>query len=116
MTILHRMAMAASNSFLSTPLLRPSVSQFPKRLVSIPTFCHYANMKKKKMHTAASSAIATESSESAALSQDDNVKTKKTTTQNEKTDKLILPTNESSEILLRVRHTVMYSAITGPWL
>ncbi|XP_062152801.1 threonine--tRNA ligase, chloroplastic/mitochondrial 2 isoform X2 [Alnus glutinosa] len=119
MTILHRMAMAASNSFLSTPLLRPSVSQFPRRLVSIRTSCDPANMKKKKMHTAASSAIATESSESATLSQDDNVKTKRTTTQNEKTDKLILPTNESSEKLLRVRHTKLYpdaKVTIGPWI
>lgn len=69
-------------------------------------------MKKKKKHTMASLAIATESSESATLSQNDNVKTE---TQNEKTDKIVLPTNESSEKLLRVRHTVMYNnAITGP--
>lgn len=113
MSILHRMAMAASNSLLSTQLLRPSISHFPKRLVSVPTCCLYANMKKKKKHTMASLAIATESSESATLSQNDNVKTE---TQNEKTDKIVLPTNESSEKLLRVRHTVMYNnAITGPW-
>lgn len=128
MFILHRVAMAASSTFLSAPVLRPSISHLPKRVVSIPT-CLYSN-RKKKQHTAASSAIATDSSEPVALSENGNVKTEKTTTtQNEKTEKIVLPTNDSSEKLLRIRHTcahVMAMAVQklypdakvtiGPWI
>ncbi|KAB1208665.1 Threonine--tRNA ligase [Morella rubra] len=118
--------MAASNSFLSTPLLKPSVSHFAKPLVSIPIFCLYKNMKKKNMHAKAS-AVAADSSETAIL-QNDSIETK-TTNLNEKTEKLVLPTNDSSGKLLRIRHTcahVMAMAVQklypdakvtiGPWI
>ncbi|XP_065630912.1 threonine--tRNA ligase, chloroplastic/mitochondrial 2 isoform X1 [Quercus suber] len=128
--ILHsvRMAVSSSNSFLSTSLLKPSFSHFPlKRLVSIPTCLYNSNNNKKKLSTATPAcAIATDSSQShtqtATLSLNDG-------TQIEKTEKLVLPTNQSSQNLLRIRHTcahVMAMAVQklypdakvtiGPWI
>lgn len=105
MSIVHRMA-ASSNFFLSTPLLKPTFSHFPKRLVSIPT-CLYNNKNRAPLSTATTScAVATDSSQIATLSQNDDVENN---TQIEKTQKLVLPTNESSQKLLRIRHTVMYN-------
>lgn len=61
------------------------------------------------MHAKAS-AIAADSSETAIL-QNDSIETK-TTNLNEKTEKLVLPTNDSSGKLLRIRHTVTYNTVT----
>ena len=106
--ILHsvRMAVSSSNSLLSTSLLKPSFSHFPlKRLVSIPTCLYNSNNNNKKLSTATPAcAIATDSSQShtqtATFSLNDE-------TQIEKTEKLLLPTNQSSQNLLRIRHTVI---------
>ncbi|GMY09710.1 threonine--tRNA ligase, chloroplastic/mitochondrial 2-like [Fagus crenata] len=125
MSIVHRMA-ASSNFFLSTSLLKPTFSHFPKRLVSIPT-CLYNNKNRAPLSTATTScAVATDSSQIATLSQNDDVENN---TQIEKTQKLVLPTNESSQKLLRIRHTcahVMAMAVQklypdakvtiGPWI
>ncbi|CAL2249214.1 unnamed protein product [Prunus armeniaca] len=131
MLILQRMA--TSSSFLSTPLLKSS-SSFPthflsplKHCVSAPSteFRALALYRNRNGVSTSSAAVATEAQVS---TQDDKLKE----TQKEKSDKLekvVLPTNESSESLLRIRHTcahVMAMAVQklfpdakvtiGPWI
>ncbi|XP_034207126.1 threonine--tRNA ligase, chloroplastic/mitochondrial 2 isoform X2 [Prunus dulcis] len=131
MLILQRMA--TSSSFLSTPLLKAS-SSFPthflsplKHCVSAPSteFRALALYRNRNGVSTSSAAVATETQVS---TQDDKLKE----TQKEKSDKLekvVLPTNESSESLLRIRHTcahVMAMAVQklfpdakvtiGPWI
>lgn len=101
-----RMAVSSSNSFLSTSLLKPSFSHFPlKRLVSIPTCLYNSSNNKKKLSTATPAcAIATDSSQSHAQTATFSLNDE---TQIEKTERLVLPTNQSSQNLLRIRHTVI---------
>ncbi|ONI18225.1 hypothetical protein PRUPE_3G203100 [Prunus persica] len=131
MLILQRMA--TSSSFISTPLLKAS-SSFPthflsplKHCVSAPSteFRALALYRNRNGVSTSSAAVATETQVS---TQDDKLKE----TQKEKSDKLekvVLPTNESSESLLRIRHTcahVMAMAVQklfpdakvtiGPWI
>ncbi|BFG25984.1 hypothetical protein CerSpe_122580 [Prunus speciosa] len=131
MLILQRMA--TSSSFLSTPLLKAS-SSFPthflsplKHCVSAPSteFRALALYRNRNGVSTSSAAVATETQVSTP---DDKLKE----TRKEKSDKLekvVLPTNESSESLLRIRHTcahVMAMAVQklfpdakvtiGPWI
>ncbi|XP_050383648.1 threonine--tRNA ligase, chloroplastic/mitochondrial 2 [Argentina anserina] len=125
MLILHRMA--TSSSLLSSPLLKTSslLSSPLKRCVSQPTFRAFALSRGSGLSTSAAVAAATEPHVS---TQHDKLKE----AQKEKADKLdkvVLPSNESSEKLLRVRHTcahVMAMAVQklypdakvtiGPWI
>ncbi|KAL6135148.1 hypothetical protein ACLB2K_067376 [Fragaria x ananassa] len=126
MLILQRMA-TTSSSLLSSPLLKPSSFLSPlKRCVSQPTsdFRAFA-FSRNGLSTSAAAVAATEPHVS---TQHDKLKE----AQKEKTDKLdrvVLPSNESSEKLLRIRHTcahVMAMAVQklypdakvtiGPWI
>ncbi|KAM5580452.1 hypothetical protein ABKV19_009945 [Rosa sericea] len=128
MLILQRMAI--SSSLLSSPLLK--TSSFPthflsplKRCVSQPT-TEFRALALYRNGVSTSAAVAT--TESQVSTQHDKLKE----AQKEKTDKLdkvVLPSNESSEKLLRIRHTcahVMAMAVQklfpdakvtiGPWI
>ncbi|KAL6140236.1 hypothetical protein ACLB2K_058536 [Fragaria x ananassa] len=124
MLILQRMA-TTSSSLLSSPLLKPSSFLSPlKRCVSQPTsdFRAFA-FSRNGLSTSAVAAT-----EPHVSTQHDKLKE----AQKEKTDKLdrvVLPSNESSEELLRIRHTcahVMAMAVQklypdakvtiGPWI
>ncbi|KAJ0052556.1 hypothetical protein Pint_01890 [Pistacia integerrima] len=123
MFIVHKMAMASfisSSLFLSKPTSPSSLFlHLPlKRFVSLPT-----QLRQRYGLVSATSASAVDTP---ALTQNDNVEL----TQNQvESEKVVLPTNESSQLLLRIRHTcahVMAMAVQklypeakvtiGPWI
>ncbi|XP_062009306.1 threonine--tRNA ligase, chloroplastic/mitochondrial 2 [Rosa rugosa] len=126
MLILQRMA--TSSSLLSSPLLK--ISSFPtrflsplKRCVSQPTTTEFRALALYR-NGVSTSAAAVATTESQVSTQHDKLKEK-----TDKLDKLVLPSNESSEKLLRIRHTcahVMAMAVQklfpdakvtiGPWI
>lgn len=112
MLILQRMA--TSSSFLSTPLLKAS-SSFPTHFLSPLKHCvlapstEFRALALSRNRNGVSTSSAAVATETQVSTQDDKLKE----TQMEKSDKLekvVLPTNESSESLLRIRHTVLYFA------
>ncbi|KAH7533449.1 hypothetical protein FEM48_Zijuj04G0131700 [Ziziphus jujuba var. spinosa] len=136
MFILQRMAnsysLFTSSAFLSTPLLKTSSlpSHFYSnlsRFVSPTPFNALFNNNRNGFST--SLAVATDSSSQIAVSTQNE---KLNQTQNDKTDdfrKVVLPTNDSSDKLLRIRHScahVMAMAVQkifpdakvtiGPWI
>ncbi|KAB2637090.1 threonine--tRNA ligase, partial [Pyrus ussuriensis x Pyrus communis] len=101
MLILQRMAMATSSSFLSIPLLKTSSLLSPVK--------HCASSL-----ISTSSAMATEAQIS---TQDDKLKDAQMEVA-DKPEKVVLPTNESSESLITIRHTLFPDAkvTIGPWI
>ncbi|XP_004293445.1 PREDICTED: probable threonine--tRNA ligase, cytoplasmic [Fragaria vesca subsp. vesca] len=126
MLILQRMA-TTSSSLLSSPLLKPSSFLSPlKRCVSQPTsdFRAFA-FSRNGLSTSAAAVAATEPHVS---TQHDKLKEAQKD-KSDKLDRVVLPSNESSEKLLRIRHTcahVMAMAVQklypdakvtiGPWI
>lgn len=116
MLILHKMATSpylfSYSLSLSTPislsLLKPPLPLHSplKRLLSISKLqpetqaTSFGALYSKRNGVSTSTAVAT--TESAAVAQNDRADE----TQEEETQKIMLPTNESSEKLLRIRHTV----------
>lgn len=100
MFIVHKMATASfisSSLFLSKPTSPPSLFlHLPlKRFVSLPT-----QLRQRCGLVSATSASAVDTP---ALTQNDNAEL----TQNQvESEQVVLPTNESSQHLLRIRHTV----------
>ncbi|KAM1003295.1 hypothetical protein ACFX2C_003639 [Malus domestica] len=104
MLILQRMAMATSSSFLSIPLLKTSsLLSLVKHCASPPSSKFRAmSLYGGRNGVSTSSAMATEAQVS---TQDDKLKNAQMEVA-DKPEKVVLPTNESSESLIRIRHTV----------
>ncbi|CAN6545874.1 unnamed protein product [Malus baccata var. baccata] len=103
MLILHRMAMATSSSFLSIPLLKTSSLLSPVKHCASPLSSEFRalSLYGGRNEVSISSAMATEAQIS---TQDDKLKDAQMEVA-DKPEKVVLPTNESSESLIKIRHT-----------
>ncbi|CAN6683895.1 unnamed protein product [Malus baccata var. baccata] len=103
MLILHRMAMATSSSFLSIPLLKTSSLLSPVKHCASPLSSEFRalSLYGGRNEGSISSAMATEAQIS---TQDDKLKDAQMEVA-DKPEKVVLPTNESSESLIKIRHT-----------
>lgn len=118
MFILQRMASSyslfTSSAFLSTPLLKttPLHSNLTRLASSTPSELRaLAVYKNRNGFSTTSLAVATDSSSHTAI---ETQKEKLEQTQKDKAgvfEKVVLPSNESSERLLRIRHSVLHSSI-----
>ncbi|KAM1484570.1 hypothetical protein TB2_035690 [Malus domestica] len=127
MLILQRMAMATSSSFLSIPLLKTSSLLSPVKHCASPLSSEFRalSLYGGRNGVSTSSAMATEAQVS---TQDDKLKDAQMEAA-DKPEKVVLPTNESSESLIKIRDTcahVMAMAVQklfpdakvtiGPWI
>ncbi|KAM2512203.1 hypothetical protein PS1_036513 [Malus domestica] len=127
MLILQRMAMATSSSFLSIPLLKTSSLLYPVKHCASPLSSEFRalSLYGGRNGVSTSSAMATEAQVS---TQDDKLKDAQMEAA-DKPEKVVLPTNESSESLIKIRDTcahVMAMAVQklfpdakvtiGPWI
>ena len=113
MFILQRMASSHSlfthSSLLSIPLLtKPSHLHKPLNLNLNRLFWRLNNNNNNNRHgfSTISSAVATDSSSETSVS-DHREKPALKVNDNSEKERVLLPTNESSETLLRIRHTVV---------
>lgn len=123
--------MASSYAAFASPLWRnPSLLHSPTKLVSVSarladTRIRVFELYKKRNGVSTSSAVATDSTNTAFVTE----KKKLDEYSEDEKRKIVLPTNESSEKLLRIRHTcahVMAMAVQklfpdarvtiGPWI
>ncbi|KAM1244863.1 hypothetical protein ACFX2I_036127 [Malus domestica] len=127
MLILQRMAMVTSSSFVSIPLLKSSSLLSPVKHCASPLSSEFRalSLYGGRNGVSTSSAMATEAQIS---TQDDKLKDAQMEVA-DKPEKVVLPTNESSESLIKIRHTcahVMAMAVQklfldakmtiGPWI
>lgn len=111
MFILHRMASSHSlfaSSLFSNPISTNSSlpSNFNRFLTCQFRAFPLLNNKRNAFSTSTSAAVATGSSPETSVA-DKNQEFEPKTDQNLENEKVVLPTNESSEKLLRIRHTVI---------
>ncbi|KAM1032568.1 hypothetical protein EV1_035848 [Malus domestica] len=127
MLILQRMAMATSSSFLSIPLLKSSSLLSPVKHCASPLSSEFRalSLYGGRNGVSTSSAMATEAQIS---TQDDKLKDAQMEVA-DKPEKVVLPTNESSESLIKIRHTCAHvmamvvqklfpdaKVTIGPWI
>lgn len=118
MFILQRMASSyslfTSSAFLCTPLLKttPLHPNLTRLASSTPSELRaFAVYKNRNGFSTTSLAVATDSSSHTSV---ETQKEKLEQTQKDKagvSEKVVLPSNESSERLLRIRHSVLHSSI-----
>lgn len=98
-------SLLSSSLFLSKPTSLPSLFlRLPlKRCVS--SSIQFRHRYGVLLSATSASAVATESTETPTVAHNDNVEQTQKTSE---TEKVVLPTNDSSEKLLRIRHTVTF--------
>lgn len=115
MFILQRMA-SSTGLLLNPPLVRPiSPNVSPHRFFLAVATQFAGNRDKSLFHSkkangfSSSVAVATDSSTTSVSTQNEDL----VETQKEESEKVVLPTNESSEKLLRIRHTVIVNILVA---